>query len=162
MPTTPLPATLATVAALIGAGLAGCGDPPATQTQPSPGCLAHSDADYDVVVSGTRLGSRDGADVHVLTSLALAFTPDQTCATSIAATIAGGTFDAALTNRTDGAAYPLVAAYIDVDGDGVCTGGVDLVWSLIGSVAPGQAMTVELTAEQFGFEGQAGGCDLFQ
>jgi hypothetical protein len=129
--------------------------------QQSQACLEHSDADYRVVVDGVELAAHEGATVHVLTDMQLAFTAEHACVVSGPARVSDGAFTVALDNRTDGAAYPLVGAFIDVDGDGACTAGVDLEWRLIGSVAPGNELALTVGPDDFAAGAEIGVCAYF-
>lgn len=130
--------------------LAGCAAEPAPAPQQSPGCLANATDEYRVRVDGAALDAHEGAAVLVTTEMRLAFAADERCTVGAATTIDGGAFTVTLQNRTDGAAYPYVDAVLDLDEDGACTPGVDLAWSVIGSVAPGGELALTVGPAEFG------------
>lgn len=135
---------------------------PADTIQQSQACLDHSDSDYHVVVDGVGFAAHEGATVHVVTDMQLAFTGEHRCVVSGPAQVNDGAFTVALDNRTDGAAYPVVGAFIDIDDDGACTPGLDLEWRIVGSVAPGDELASTVSPEDFAVAGELEVCGYFE
>jgi hypothetical protein len=139
--------------------LAACAsDEGATSTdQPSAACRAVADNVFRTKFVVTDVAAFDGKSLGAVTSIRTL--DGTTCRAGDRVTIASGSAEARVENRRDDAVYPLLGAWIDVDGDGACVAEVDLVWTIIGIAgAPGTEDTVTLTAELFALHSDEEGC----
>jgi len=123
-------------------------------------CLARAIAEYRVRLEGTGFNAYDGLSVQFLTDMSLG-TGVGSCQARAQSTIVGGAFTVEVTNLTDGSAYPRLAAFIDIAGDGQCQDGVDFAWSSYGSVVPGALLTRTLTPNAFSAADAGATCALF-
>lgn len=81
---------------------------------------------YTIEVDAAGLDVPDGTTVHVFTEMRLAST-DSPCGARASASVEGGRFEVAVQSLTDGAAYPRVVIWVDVDGDDQCEASSDLL-----------------------------------
>jgi hypothetical protein len=123
-------------------------------------CLAQAIAEYRVRLEGTGFNAYEGLTLHFLTEIALG-AGGGSCQARTLTTIVGGAFAFEITNLTDGAVYPRLVAFIDIDDDGACRDGADLTWLSTGSVALGSLLTRTLTPNAFSAADAGTACAFF-
>jgi hypothetical protein len=139
----------------------GCGETSPDAVQMEIGCTERDDLEpYWVAFEAEGLEEYEGATAVVISEMPLAFEPGA-CASRAALPITRGQISVELEGRSDGAAYPLVGLYIDRGETGRCDPDADPSWHLTASVAPGTAITFELSAADLDDGGPAR-CEPFE
>jgi hypothetical protein len=110
----------------------------------SAACLAKNTSEYSIVFQGSGLGDFEGKTVVLMTTDS---TTDNRCRTTGSVQIRDGAFRAEVFNLTANA-YPFMGAFIDVGGDGYCSGGIDPSWTTIFTLTQRQVVA-PLTAKDF-------------
>lgn len=126
---------------------------------PSAACreVANHELPARFVVTG--LGPFEGNTIHAMSSVKTIGNIE--CRAAARTNIVENRAEVRVDNLRDDAVYPRVGAWIDVDGDAVCLGEVDLVWTQIWTAPPpGVEVTVELIGDQFAFRPDDEGCAL--
>ena len=141
--------------------LAACASETTTSSTDSPSAACREVAKNELptrfVVTG--LGPFEGNTIHAMSSVKTINNIE--CRAAARADIVENRAEVRVENLRDDAVYPRVGAWIDVDGDGVCIGEVDLVWTEIWTAPPpGVEVTVTLIGDQFAFRPDDEGCAL--
>jgi hypothetical protein len=110
------------------------------------GCAERDDLDpYWVSLEADGLQDYDATTAVAIADMQLASEPGS-CTTRAVVEVEDGRVDVMLEGRSDGAAYPLVALYIDQHGDGRCDAEADPVWHIVASVPPGETISLAIAA----------------
>ncbi len=98
---------------------------------------------YRTRVAASGLAAYEGAAVHIASE-------SRFCRTTATAAVGAGGFDLLIDNQTDVdiEVYPVIGAFIDLDGDGVCN--VEPAWSALTTAIIGRELTVTVSAADFG------------
>ncbi len=129
----------------------------------SSACREHARNEYRVELTGASFIAEEGSRVHATTNVELAepAAAGTLCQTTKAAEVASGAFDVVLTNLTDTAVYPFIGAFIDGDGDGICSA-LDRTWGIYGTIGgPTQPNRIALVPTMFSLDDPHGVCGHF-
>jgi hypothetical protein len=112
--------------------------------QQTAACLAKHTWEYSIVFEGSGFPAFEGKTVVLMTTDS---TTDNRCRTIGSVQIHDGAFRAEVFNLTSNN-YPFMGAFIDLGGDGHCSGGVDPSWTTIFTLTQRQVVA-PITAKDF-------------
>ncbi|MGE0870428.1 MAG: hypothetical protein AB7P03_17830 [Kofleriaceae bacterium] len=122
-------------------------------------CLDNAPNEYRFVAAGTGFGEYDGRTIHALTLIELSHV-DGECVSTVSGTIDGGAFELEAINRVADQAYPDAGVFIDLDGDGQCEPGQDLIWGVVAILGP-DGIRFQLTPNDLSADDEIGTCARF-
>ena len=134
--------------------LLGCTDDEGDVEESEPLCHGPGTSEYTAVVSGADFREHEGKVVYGVTDVELASSKTP-CRATGSARVVDARFEIVMTNVTDGAAYPFVGAFIDIDDDERCDESFDMRWGSIQNLAD---VTAAVTPADFSLEDQLGRC----
>jgi hypothetical protein len=126
------------------------------------GCLADPELEaYAIAFEGSGLSDWDGHAAVLRATMPMAFAAGRSCASRASVAIEGGGFSLVVEGRTDGAAYPTVGVFVDLDGDGACDAATEPAWSQIVAVGPGGELPVAIGLADLEIASDGSRCGAF-